>query len=139
MHLARADYLRSQGRFEAAWSDHDAALSIARRGKMRTYLAECALLAGNLCLDKNRPSDAASHYTEATRLIHEDGYGRRLTELHLLHCRLLHAQHDPAAAEALAQAEARIREIGQWGFWRALRAVAAEIGAPDPGECPPAG
>jgi hypothetical protein len=32
--------------------------------------------------------------------------------------------------------EARIREIGQWGSWRALRQVAREIGAPDPGDCP---
>jgi hypothetical protein len=135
MHLARANYLRSSGQRPAAWTDHAAALSIARRGNMRTYLAECALLAGNLQLDENHIPQAAAEYAAAAQLIHEDGYGRRLTELHLLHARLLHAQHD---AEAPARAEARIREIGQWGFWRALRQVAQEIAAPDPGACPPA-
>ncbi|MDD5295808.1 MAG: ATP-binding protein [Rhodocyclaceae bacterium] len=139
MYLARANYLRSQGDLVGAWSDHDAAFSISRRGNMRAYLAECALLAGNLCLDENRLTEAAGHYAEAARLIREDGYGRRLTELHLLQARLLRAQHDPAAQSALTQAEARIRDIGQWGFWRELRAVAAEIKAADPGECPTAG
>lgn len=59
--------------------------------------------------------------------VREDGYGRRYTLLYLLH-----AQHDPAAMSALA--EARIREVGQWYFWCELRAVAKEIVAPDPGE-----
>ena len=47
-----------------------------------------------------------------------------------LHAHLLHAQHDPAAMQT------RIREVGQWFFWRELCAVAKEIGAPDPGKCP---
>ncbi|MDP2430812.1 MAG: TIR domain-containing protein [Pseudomonadota bacterium] len=136
MHLARAAYLRSKYQLEPAWSDHAAALSIARRGNMRTYLAECALLAGNLHLDEGKTPQAAAEYTGAAQLIHEDGYGRRLTELHLLNARLLHAQHDHRAVDTLARAEARIREIGQWGFWRALRQVAIELGAADPGECP---
>jgi tetratricopeptide (TPR) repeat protein len=138
MHLARAGYLRSTGQLPAAWADHDAALAIARRGNMRTWLAECALLAGNLCLDEGRTPEAAAQYASAAQLIHEDGYGRRLTELHLLQARLLRAQRDPESLSALARAEARIREIGQWGHWRALRQVAREIGAPDPGECPAA-
>ncbi len=136
MHLARGGYLRSTHQLPAAWADHGAALAIARRGNMRTYLAECALLAGNLHLDEGCMPEAAAQYATAARLIHEDGYGRRLTELHLLHARLLHAQHDPETPAALARAEARIREIGQWGYWRALRQVAGEIGAPEPGECP---
>ncbi len=136
MHLARASYLRPTRNYPAAWADHDAAYTIAQRGNMRTYLAECALLAGNLCLDEARVPDAAAQYATAAQLILEDGYGRRYTELHLLHARLLHAQHDPAAAQALAEAEARIREVGQWFFWRELCAVAKEIGAPDPGKCP---
>lgn len=138
MHLARATHLRAQQQLEPAWADHAAALAIARRGNMRTYLAECALLAGNLYLDEKKSPQAAAEYTTAAQLIHEDGYGRRLTELHLLHARLLHAQHDPAATKALAQAEARIREIGQWGYWRALREAAHELGAADPGPCPAA-
>ncbi|MDO8932821.1 MAG: toll/interleukin-1 receptor domain-containing protein [Rhodocyclaceae bacterium] len=139
MHLARAGYKRSLRDRLAAWADHEAAHAIAERGNMRTYLAECALLAGNLCLDEGRVGEAAAQHAEVARLIREDGYGRRLAELHLLHARLLHAQHDPAAAQALADAEARIREIGQWYFWRELRAVAKEIGAADPGECPDIG
>lgn len=139
MYRARASYQRSRGNLPAAWADHDAAHAIAERGNMRTYLAECALLAGNLCLDEGRVGEAAAQHAEAARLIREDGYGRRLTELHLLHARLLHAQHAPAAAQALADAEARIRAVGQWYFWRELRAVAKEIGAADPGECPDIG
>lgn len=136
MYLARAAYLRTMHNLPAAWEDHDAAHAIAWRGNMRTYLAECALLAGNLHLDEGRVAEAAAQYATAATLIHEDGYGRRFAELHLLHARLLHAQHDPAASQALAEAEARIREVGQWFFWRELQAVAQEIGAPDPGKCP---
>lgn len=139
VHLARAQYLRTQRNFPAAWEDHEVAYSIARRGNMRTYLAECALLAGNLHLDEGDAPKAAAQYAEAAQLIREDGYGRREAELRLLHTRVLHAQHDPGAPAALAAAEARIRETGQWFFWRELRAVAKEIGANDPGECPAAG
>jgi len=136
MYLARAIYQRSLTNLSAAWADHDVAHAIAHRGNMRTYLAECALLAGNLCLDEAHVPEAAAQYATASQLIREDGYGRRYAELHLLHARLLHAQHDSAAAQALADAEARIREVGQWYFWRELCAVAKEIGAPDPGKCP---
>lgn len=136
MHLVRADYQRSLPNFPDAWADHEAAHAIASRGNMRTYLAECALLAGNLCLDEALVPKAAAQYATAAQLIHEDSYGRRYTELHLLHARLLHAQHDPAAPQALEEAQARIREAGQWYFWRELRAVANEIGTADPGECP---
>jgi len=136
MHLARAHYQRSLHDLTAAWADLDAAQTIARRSNMRTYLAECALLGGNLFLDEARVPEAAAHHANAAQLIREDGYGRRLTELHLLHARLLHAQHDPDALQALADAQTRIREVGQWYFWRELRAVANEIAAPDPGECP---
>lgn len=138
IHLIRAKYRRETHQIPVAWADHDAALVIARRGNMRTYLADCSLLAGNLCLDENpiRLDEAAANHAKAAQLIREDGYGRRLTELHLLHARLLYAQHDPSAADALARAGARIREVGQWFFWRELRAVARELGVNDPGECP---
>lgn len=139
MHLARAHYQRSLHNLPAAWADFEAAQTIARRSNMRTYLVECALLGGNLFLDEARVPEAAAHYANAARLILEDGYGRRLTELHLLYARLLYAQRDPAALQALADAQARIREAGQWYFWRVLRAVANEIAAPDPGECPARG
>ena len=139
MHLARAHYQRSLHDRPAAWADLEAAQTIARRSNMRTYLVECALLGGNLFLDEARIPEAAIHYTSAAQLILADGYGRRLTELHLLYARLLHAQRDPAALQALADARARIHEAGQWYFWRELRAVANEIAAPDPGECPARG
>jgi hypothetical protein len=134
MHLARAHYLRSLHDLSAAWVDFELAHTIARRSNMRTYLAECALLGGNLCLDEARTSDAAAHYATALQLISEDGYGRRMTEIHLLHARLLFGQ--PAAVNALNDAKKRILETGQWYFWRDLRTVAAEIGVFDPGECP---
>lgn len=136
MHLARAHYQRSLRNLPAAWADLEAAQTIARRSNLRTYLAECALLGGNLLLDEARIPEAAAQHANAAQLIREDGYGRRLTELHLLHARLLHAQHDLATLQALADAQARIREAGQWYFWRELRAVANEIAASDPGECP---
>lgn len=137
MYLARATHLRAQQQLEPAWANYAAALAIARRGNMRTYLADCALLAGNLHLDAGDAlPQAAAEYATAAQLLHEDGYGRRLTELHLLHARLLHAQRDPAARDAWAQAEARIRAIGQWGYWRALHQVAHELGTADPGPCP---
>lgn len=139
MHLARAHYQRSLHNLPAAWADFEAAQTIARQSNMRTYLAECALLGSNLFLDEARVPEAAAHYANAAQLILEDGYGRRLAELHLLYARLLHAQRDPAALQALADAQARIREAGQWYFWRVLRAVANEIAAPDPGECPARG
>lgn len=136
MHLARAHYLRSLHDLPAAWIDFEHAHTIARRSNMRTYLAECALLGGNLFLDEGRVSDAAAHYATALQLILEDGYGRRITEIHLLHARLLYAQQDPAALNALNDAKNRISEVGQWYFWRDLRNVAGEIDAPDPGACP---
>jgi tetratricopeptide (TPR) repeat protein len=136
MHLARATYLRAIRDFPAAWADHDAAYAIAYRGNMRTYLAECVLLAANLHLDEGHVAEAAAQYASVAQLIREDGYGRRYTELHLLHARLLHAQHDNNTMKVLAEAEARIREVGQWFFWRELCAVAKEIGASDPGKCP---
>jgi len=104
---------------------------------MRTYLAECALLAGHLHLDEGQVKEAAAAHAEAARLIHEDGYARRETELRLLHTRLLHHEHDPEGARvALARAEARIRKIGQWGFWRVLRGTGQEIGIAISGDCP---
>ncbi|OGT13706.1 MAG: hypothetical protein A3F73_07275 [Gallionellales bacterium RIFCSPLOWO2_12_FULL_59_22] len=118
MHLARAHYQRNLHDLPAAWADLETAQGIARGSNMRTYLAECALLGGNLLLDEARVPEAAAHHASAARLIGEDGYGRRLAELHLLHARLLHAQRNPAAPQALADAQARIRETGQWYFWR---------------------
>lgn len=136
LHLARACHQRRHLNFLDAWADYDTAHAIALRGNMRTYLAECALLAGNLHLDEGHVAEAAAQYATASKLIREDGYGRRYTELYLLRARLRHAQHDPAAAKALDKAEARIGKVGQWFFWCELCAVAKEIGAPDPGKCP---
>ncbi len=141
MHLARAHYYREQSRPTAAWQDHAAASGIAQRGRMRTYLAECALLAGDLRLDSTPPDipNAAKAWAEAELIVRETGYGRRLAELYLLQARLLHHQANPEAARrALDKAEARIREIGQWGFWPALHRVGRELGIEVPEQCPPA-
>jgi hypothetical protein len=134
MHLARAHHPRDPA---AAWQDHAAALAIAQRGNMRTYLAECALLAGHLYLDAGQVGPAGEQHARAAALLHEDGYGRRLAELHILDARLRHHQHDPQAARtALAAAQACLRELGQWGLWRALVAVAHELGQDIPEDCP---
>jgi hypothetical protein len=119
-----------------ARADHAAAHRVAQFGNMRTYLADAALLAGHLDLDEGDTPNAAARHAEAAAIIHADGYGRRLAELRLLDARLRHHQRDPAAARAALAAEARLREIKQWGFWRDLRHTAAELGADDPGECP---
>ena len=59
LHLARANYHGDEHRPAQAQSDLDAALSIARRGNMQTYLADCALLEGHLHLDRlARPTPA---------------------------------------------------------------------------------
>ncbi len=111
---------------------------LSRWGNMRSYLAECALLAGHLHLDAGKVPQAATQHSEAARLIREDGYGRREAELHLLHARLLHHESDPAAARAALQAaETRIRGIGQWGLWRELHEVGKEIGVAVTEECLP--
>jgi hypothetical protein len=119
-----------------ARADHAAAHRVAQFGNMRTYLADAALLAGHLDLDEGDTPNAAARHAEAAAIIHADGYGRRLAELRLLDARLRHHQRDPAAARTALAAEARLREIKQWGFWRDLRHTAAELGADDPGECP---
>ncbi len=112
-------------------------MAIARRGNMRTYLTECALLAGHLHLDADEVPQAAAQHAEAARLIRAAGYARREAELHLLHARLLHHESDPAAARAALQAaEARIRAIDQWGLWRELHQTGQEIGVAVPEECP---
>ena len=68
-------------------------------------------------------------HAEASTLIHEDGYLRRLAELHLLAARLHHHQHEPEAARhALIQARDRIEEVGQYAFRARLREIAEELG-----------
>lgn len=135
LHLSLAKMFRFTEPLQA-WDEYENAFVISQSSNMRTYLAECALLAGNLFLDAARIPETAAQYATASLLIREDSYGRRYAELYLLHTRLLYAQHDPAALQTLAEAEARIREVGQWFFWRELQSVAKEIGAPDPGKCP---
>lgn len=134
--LARAHHLRHLADPSPAWQDHAAALAIALRGNMRTYLAECALLAAHLHLDANQLPEAAAEHAKAARLIREDGYARRKVELQILHARLLHHQADPSARTALESAQACIRDLGQWGHWRELRETGKEIGMPVPETCP---
>ncbi len=95
------------------------------------------MLACQLYLDQGVIPKAAEQYARAAEYIHADGYGRRLAELYLLDARLRHYQHDPEAAQSTLQAaENRIRAIGQWGLWRELVKIAAELGLNPPGECP---
>ena len=129
IHLARAHHHHTLNNPPAARSDLEAAHAIAQRGNMRTYLAECALLAGHLHLDAGELPEAAAAHAEASTLIHEDGYLRRLAELHLLAARLHHHQHEPEAARrALIQARDRIEEVGQYAFRARVREIAEELG-----------
>ncbi|WP_295446826.1 TIR and AAA domain-containing protein [uncultured Thiodictyon sp.] len=150
LHLARAHHHRDQRRPAQAQTDLNAALAIARRGNMLTYLADGALLEGHLHLDRlARPTpetaapaadpipEAARAWAQANEIIRRTGYGRRETELHLLEARLRSHQGRPdQASEALDRAQLRIRAIGQWGLWPRLSQVAAELGAQVP-EQPP--
>jgi tetratricopeptide (TPR) repeat protein len=160
LYLIRAHHRRTQGDPSGARADLDAALAIATPPGMRTYLAEAALLAGQLALDRaamaDRPAgirptaltqagaapdpaapgpvpEAARHWTQADRLIRETGYARREAELHLLEARLKHHQARPAEARAaLVRAESRLRTLGQWGLWPQLVRIATELGLPAP-------
>ena len=134
--LIRAHHRRTQGDPTGARADLDAALAIATASNMRTDLAEAALLAGHLALDARTPehvTEAASHWSEADRLIRDTGYARREAELHLLEARLKHHQTHPIdARKALDRAEARLTALGQWGLWPQLQQIAAELNLPLP-------
>ena len=157
LYLTRARHRRTRGDPTGARADLEAAVCLATPSGMRTDLAECALLAGQLELDRpvdwsamaDRPAgirptpdraaapdavpDAAKHWTQADRLIRETGYRRREAELHLLEARLKHHQARPAEARAaLARAESDLRARDQWGLWPQLLQVAAELGLPAP-------
>ncbi|WP_295447241.1 toll/interleukin-1 receptor domain-containing protein [uncultured Thiodictyon sp.] len=147
LYLIRAHHRRTQGDSSGARTDLEAALAIATPPGMRTYLAETALLAGQLALDlaldlaqagadpaaPDPVPEAARHWTQADLLIRETGYGRREAELHLLETRLKHHQSRPDEARAaLARAESRLRTLGQWGLWPQLVRVATELGLPAP-------
>ena len=141
LYLARARHRRTRADPTGARADLEAAVCLATPSGMRTYLAECALLAGHLDLDRaldraaaaDAVPDAAKHWTQADRLIRETGYGRREAELHLLEARLKHHQARPEEARAaLARAESALRARGQWGLWPQLVQVAAELGLPAP-------
>ena len=141
LYLIRAHHRRTQSDPAGARADLESALAIATPPGMRTTIAEAALLAGHLELDRARDAaaapaavpEAARHWTQADRLIRETGYGRREAELHLLEARLKHHQSRPLdAGAALTRAEQRLRTLGQWGLWPELAAVAAELGLPAP-------
>ena len=103
LYLIRAHHRRTQSDPAGARADLESALAIATPPGMRTTIAEAALLAGHLELDRARDAtaapaavpEAARHWTQADRLIRETGYGRREAELHLLEARLKHHQSRP--------------------------------------------
>ncbi|WP_295392601.1 toll/interleukin-1 receptor domain-containing protein [uncultured Thiodictyon sp.] len=144
LYLTRAHHRRTQADPSGARADLESALAIATPPGMRTYIAEAALLAGQLALDRAQAGtapnpaapdpvpEAARHWTQADLLIRETGYARREAELHLLEARLKHHQSRPDEAHAaLARAESRLRTLGQWGLWPQLVRVATELGLPD--------
>jgi hypothetical protein len=135
LYLARARHRRTRGDPAGARADLDAAQCLAAQSGMRTYLAECALLAGHLALDCTPAAvaESAASWTDADRLIRETGYARRGAELQLLEARLKHRQARPEeASAAIARAESDLRARGQWGLWPQLVQVAAELGLAAP-------
>lgn len=96
--LARAEYFRAIGDFVRAQRDLDEAFSIATRGEMRLYLADCHLGYARLALARGtderrgderkgeamlRPygDDARAHLSTAKAMIEEMGYHRRDKEV----------------------------------------------------------
>ncbi|MBF0611407.1 MAG: toll/interleukin-1 receptor domain-containing protein [Magnetococcales bacterium] len=84
------------------------ALEIAERGKMRLYLADGYLLAGEIALDEGQ--EAKEEYLKAEQLINDMGYERRRGELLLLKARI---ENCP---ELLKQAFDQFRGLEQLGL-----------------------
>jgi len=75
--LARAAFFRDRNQPAEARRDLDEALTIARRGGMRLYLADIALEEARLALATRQRGPAREHLDRARTLIDETGYHRR--------------------------------------------------------------
>ncbi|MFO8008012.1 MAG: tetratricopeptide repeat protein [Candidatus Brocadiia bacterium] len=79
--LARAAFFRQVGEFKSAKHDLDEALTIATRGSMRLWEADCRLEYARLFLETDRRDEARGHYEKAAEMVEEMGYHRRDEEV----------------------------------------------------------
>ena len=79
--LARAELRRVTGDMDKAQRDMDEAFSIATRGGMRLYEADCHLGYARLCLASRDKDKARQHLAQAKKMVEEMGYHRRDKEV----------------------------------------------------------
>jgi tetratricopeptide (TPR) repeat protein len=86
--LARAELCRVQGEFDKAQRDLDEAMTIAERGGMWLYQADCHLEYARLYLATGDTDKAREHLAIAREMIGQMGYHRRDRELEELEAML---------------------------------------------------
>ena len=79
--LARAEFYRVTGVLEKAQNDLDEAFTIATRGGMGLFEADCHLEYARLYLAKGDKAKAREHWETAKKMIEEMGYHRRDKEV----------------------------------------------------------
>jgi len=79
--LAHAAWARVAEQFDRATRDLAEAFTIAERGEMSLYLADCHLEAARLALARHDPAQARDAWQQAAALITQTGYHRRDGEL----------------------------------------------------------
>ena len=75
--LARAELYRAQGEFKQAQHDLDEAMTIAKRGEMGLYQADCHLEYARLYLAMGKKEDACKCLDTARGMVEKMGYHRR--------------------------------------------------------------
>jgi ATP/maltotriose-dependent transcriptional regulator MalT len=79
--LARAEYYRVTGDLDKAGKDLDEAFTIASRGGMGLFIADCHLEYARLIKAKNEKQKAREHLKIAKEMIEKMGYHRRDKEV----------------------------------------------------------
>jgi tetratricopeptide (TPR) repeat protein len=79
--LARAELRRFTGDFKKALNDVDEAYTIATRGGMRLFEADCHLGYARLYVAMNDMDKAREHFVKAKQMVEEIGYHRRDREV----------------------------------------------------------
>ena len=79
--LARTELRRAMKEYEKAQTDLDEAFSIATRGGMRLFEADCHLEYTRLYLAMGKKEQAREHWEKAKTMVSEIGYHRRDGEL----------------------------------------------------------
>ncbi|NQE54393.1 hypothetical protein C5S29_12445 [ANME-1 cluster archaeon GoMg3.2] len=86
--LARAELYRVQGEFDRAQHDIEEAMTIAERGEMGLYQADCHLEYARLYLAMGERDKAREHLAIAIKMIKQMGYHRRDHEVEVLEAML---------------------------------------------------